>query len=161
MVCSCGHDRIADTLERSRVRSVPVKRHRGEPGHTRAHGHTDEPHNHPNPPPHPSDRETTESAAELNGRSPGARSPRPTRRPSPTGTLLKHDRNSENGRRTKMSAIAFAPPPSHCSGHFRTHQQPSRIRATKWRLRASQIPQIGTRRCRGGTVDGRLLATES
>ena len=23
---------------------LPVKRHRGEPGHTRAHGHTDEPH---------------------------------------------------------------------------------------------------------------------
>jgi hypothetical protein len=40
----------------------PVKRHRGEPGHTRdTHGtpgaqghtdHTDEPHNHPNPPTH-------------------------------------------------------------------------------------------------------------
>jgi len=26
---------------------MPVKRHRGEPGHTRAHGHTDVPHNHP------------------------------------------------------------------------------------------------------------------
>jgi len=36
-----------------------------EPGHTRAHGHTDEPHNHPNPPTHPSDRETTESAADT------------------------------------------------------------------------------------------------
>ena len=36
--------------------TVPVKRHRGEPGHTRdtrAHtDHTDEPHNHPNPSTH-------------------------------------------------------------------------------------------------------------
>ena len=38
--------------------TVPVNRHRREPGHRRAHGthghtdHTDEPHNHPNPPAH-------------------------------------------------------------------------------------------------------------
>lgn len=79
MVCSCGHDRMAGTLERSRVRE--------------------------------------DLSSNL----------------TETG---------ENGRRTKAPAIAFAPPPSHCSGHFRTHQQPSRIRATKWRLRASQTPQI-------------------
>ena len=47
---------------RSKVH-VPVKRHRGEPGHThgthmrtRGHmDHTDEPHNHPNPTTHPHD----------------------------------------------------------------------------------------------------------
>jgi len=54
----------------------PVKRHRGEPGHTRAHGHTDEPHNHPNPPTHPSDRETTESAADSTAAAPEPTAPR-------------------------------------------------------------------------------------
>ena len=62
-----------------------------------------------------------------------------------------------------MSAIAFAPPPSHCSGHFRTHQQPSRIRATKWRLRASQTPQIWKaplpRRHCGRTLTGGRVIT--
>jgi hypothetical protein len=53
-----------------------VKRHRGEPGHTRAHGHTDEPHNHPNPPTHPSDRETTESAADSTAAAPEPTAPR-------------------------------------------------------------------------------------
>jgi len=42
---------------------IPVKRHRGEPGHTRD-TRTAEPHNHPNPPTHPRDRETTESVAD-------------------------------------------------------------------------------------------------
>ena len=44
---------------KSRSSHLPVKRHRGEPGHTRdtrdtrAHtDHTDKPHNHPNPPTH-------------------------------------------------------------------------------------------------------------
>ena len=55
---------------------LPVKRHRGEPGHTRAHGHTDEPHNHPNPPTHPSDRETTESAADSTAAAPEPTAPR-------------------------------------------------------------------------------------
>ena len=46
--------------------TVPVKRHRGEPGHTGHTGahrhtdHTDEPHNHPNPPIHPHERTTSQ-----------------------------------------------------------------------------------------------------
>ena len=95
---------------------LPVKRHRGEPGHTRdtrntrthkgtqttqtnlttiethqqstgkdiggsrdTHGqtdHTDEPHKHPNPPTHPSDRETTASAADSTAASPKPTAPR-------------------------------------------------------------------------------------
>jgi len=53
---------------------VPVKRHRGEPGHTRDMGQTRgaEPHNHPNPPTHPPTRATA-----------GRPNPRPTQRPQP------------------------------------------------------------------------------
>ena len=57
---------------------VPVKRHRGEPGHSGHAGaqrhtdHTDEPHNHPNPPtthtPHVS--ATTETAADSTAAGP-------------------------------------------------------------------------------------------
>ena len=90
------------------VPTVPVKRHRGEPGHgthtghTGAHGHTDhtdEPHNHPNPTTHPTrtshDHATAETAADSlgrlkNSRKPGAdRSPRPTqKRPPPANPTL-------------------------------------------------------------------------
>ena len=66
--------RLEQLLER-KFRAEPVKRHRGEPGHThgthgrtRSHGsHSDEPHNHPNPPTvrHTHSRTTmTESAAD-------------------------------------------------------------------------------------------------
>ena len=59
----------------SRLPPVSFYRYRfkdtgGAGTHTQAHGHTDEPHNQPNPPPHPSDRETTESAAEYRSGSP-------------------------------------------------------------------------------------------
>ena len=78
---------------------VPVKRHRGEPGHsrdtqahTRTHGghseDTDEPHKHPNPTTHPHDHATAETRNRgrlnnsKNSRRPGApdhsHSPRPT-----------------------------------------------------------------------------------
>ena len=70
---------------------VPVKRHRGEPGHTRdtliksqprtghtghtgARGHTDhtdEPNNHPNPTTHPHDRATAMATAETGKKTPG------------------------------------------------------------------------------------------
>ena len=56
--------------------TVPVKRHRGSRdthGHT---NHTDEPHKHPNPPTHPSDRETTESAADSTAAAPEPTAPR-------------------------------------------------------------------------------------
>ena len=79
--CSCnGREECkGEGLHESRIRRncvLSVKRHRGEPGHTRAHGHTDEPHNHPNPPTHPSDRETTESAADSTAAAPEPTAPR-------------------------------------------------------------------------------------
>jgi hypothetical protein len=62
-------------------KKTPVKRHRGEPGHTRDTGQTRdtrtaEPHNHPNPPTHPRDRETTESAADSTAAAPEPTAPR-------------------------------------------------------------------------------------
>jgi hypothetical protein len=65
----------------SETSPVPVKRHRGEPGHTRDTGQTRdtrtaEPHNHPNPPTHPRDRETTESAADSTAAAPEPTAPR-------------------------------------------------------------------------------------
>ena len=75
---------------------LPVKRHRGEPGHVyryrsktgepvkRRRGETgqprdtraDEPHNHPNPPTHPRDRETTDLAADSTAAAPEPNAPR-------------------------------------------------------------------------------------
>ena len=74
-----NHHRRSTFLQRTKTSPtdyVPVKRHRGEPGHTRdthgtrgrAHGHTehtvtDKPHNHPNPTTHPHDHATAETVA--------------------------------------------------------------------------------------------------
>ena len=73
------------------VNSLPVKRHRGEPGHTqdthgtrrrtRAQGHTDhtdEPHNHPNPRPthNPHVSATAETAADSTAAGPEPTAPR-------------------------------------------------------------------------------------
>ena len=62
----------------------PVKRHRGEPGHTRtheSHRRTSQASQPTNAPKRPRDDRIS---GRLNGRSPGAdRSPRPTRRPPP------------------------------------------------------------------------------
>ena len=55
-------------------------------GYTGAHGHTDhtgEPHNHPNPPKHPHDRATTESAADSTRRAQHPHLPQPRSRTLP------------------------------------------------------------------------------
>jgi hypothetical protein len=69
-------DRHKNLTNQPQTITVPVKRHRGEPGHTRGTqdrghtgtdghtDHTDEPHNHPNPTTHPHDHATAETAAE-------------------------------------------------------------------------------------------------
>ena len=92
---------------------IPVKRLRGEPGHTQksqpragthtghtgAHGHTDhtdEPHNHPNPTTHPHEQRPRDGRnrgrinSRMNRRGPGAdRFPRPTqKRPPPANPTL-------------------------------------------------------------------------
>ena len=74
---------------------VPVKRHRGEPGHTPGHtghtgtdghtDHTDEPHNHPNPTTHPHDHAKAEIAAESTAARTAA-GPEPT---APRGRLRR------------------------------------------------------------------------
>ena len=61
---------------------IPVKRHRGEPGHTPGHtghtgtdghtDHTDEPHNHPNPTTHPQTGTSTVPALRPSSDRPGS-----------------------------------------------------------------------------------------
>jgi hypothetical protein len=82
---------VASTLRQG---SSYGKRYWGEPGHTRD-TRTDEPHNHPNPPTHPSDRETTESAADSTAAAPA------------TGTVRK---TLGFGRSTSITVLERAAP---------------------------------------------------
>jgi len=81
-----------------RYSTVPVKRHRGEPGHTRDTGQTRgaEPHNHPNPPTHPPTRATA-----------GRPNPRPTHRPQPP------EPTAPRGRLRLRPEAAPRPPPAN------------------------------------------------
>jgi len=71
-----------------------------------SHGHTDEPHNQPNPPTHPSDRETTESAADSTAgkKTPGG---------AGTNTRRSRDTRAHKGTRTTQTNLTT----------IQTHQQ--------------------------------------
>ena len=92
--------------------------------------HTDEPHNHPNPPTHPHDLATTESAAGSTAAaaSPGAeRSPRPTQKRPPPANPTR-------------------PPPRACSkavGEMTSAQQQTRSGLPSGRRCAAGAPEGG------------------